>query len=96
MEKITPYYQKIIFVCINDKLHVSGKCCKLGGGVEIHRKLKEYVKQKSLNIAVRVSKSSCQDLCVVGPVVSVFPDNIVYQNVSLSDVDDIIAKHVDL
>lgn len=90
MQQITPKYDKQIFVCIMNKEHKES--CAPKDAVEIHRRLKAYVKEN--NIPVRVSKSYCQGLCSQGPIVSIFPDNIYYKEVSLEDVNDIIKKHL--
>jgi len=95
MQEITPYYQKHIIVCLNVREDPSKDSCGTKNSEEIHKRLKDYVKEHGLGRKVRVSKSMCQDLCAHGPIVSVYPDNVVYSKVTLEDVDVIIKKHID-
>lgn len=95
MELHAPYYKKHIIVCVNEK-PLPDESCGTKGSFEIHKKLKEYVKDNKLNTIIRVSKSLCQDMCSFGPVVSIYPENIVYRKVTLDDVPEIIRKHVDV
>ena len=88
-----PYYEKQIFVCVNER-EPPKECCMAKQSEEIHRKLKDAVISSGLREKVRVSKSLCQDLCSFGPVVSIYPDNVTYKNVSLDDVDEIVKMHV--
>lgn len=95
MEQHKPFYQKQIFVCVNEK-QLPEDSCGTKGSAEIHKKLKDYVKEHGLKDRIRVSKSLCQDLCSFGPVVSIYPENIVYKRVKLEDIDEIIRRHIDL
>lgn len=96
MKKIKPYYKKQIFVCINIREDPDRESCGKKNSEEIHKRLKAYVKENGLKNKVRVSKSSCQDLCALGPVVSIYPDNVTYSRVSLEDLKEIIKKHIDV
>ena len=95
MQEIKPYYQKHLIVCLNIREDPTKDSCGTKNSTAIHQRLKDYVKEKGLGKKVRVSKSMCQDLCAHGPIVSIYPDNIVYSRVTLEDVDKIIKKHID-
>lgn len=94
MELHKTYYQKQIFVCVNTK-ELPKESCGQKGSSEIHQRLKDYVKEKGLSEKIRVSKSYCQDLCSYGPVVSIYPENIVYRKVAPEDIPLIIKNHID-
>jgi NADP-reducing hydrogenase subunit HndC len=94
MEIIKPYYDKQIFVCGHEKV-APEKGCGNNDSTEIHRLLKEYVKAHGLKGRIRISRSQCQDLCSEGPIVSVYPENIVYKKVRVGDVAEIIEKHIE-
>ena len=95
MELHKPYYEKHIFVCVNSR-EVPEESCGPKNSAEIHKRLKDYVKEHGLRDKIRVSKSYCMDLCSHGPVVSIYPENVVYKKVTLDDVNEIIKKHVDI
>ena len=89
-------YQKIVFVCLNER--ASGVCCAGGGSEAIHAQLKAAIKARGLDTLVRVSRAGCMNQCMTGPTVMVFPDNRWYSEVSASDVQTIldeITKDVD-
>jgi NADH-quinone oxidoreductase subunit F len=41
---------------------------------------------------LRLNKSGCQGFCQVGPLVTILPENILYNKVKLEDVDEIITR----
>lgn len=82
-------FEKIVFVCINQR-QPNEVCCAQRDSEAIAAALKERIKARGLSRVVRVSKSGCQDLCAKGPNVMVFPDDTWYHGVSLHDVQRII------
>lgn len=98
MEAARVPYQKIVFVCINQR-QPQETCCAHRQSEAIAAALKERVKALGLARWVRVSKSGCQDLCAKGPNVMVFPDYVWYHGVTLQDVEQIVqdvAKALEL
>jgi (2Fe-2S) ferredoxin len=91
MEKVQVPFQKILFVCVNQR-ETGEDCCSGKDSEAIAAAIKSRVKSLGLAGKVRVSKSGCQDLCAKGPNVMVFPDNVCYHGVALSDVDRIIRE----
>ena len=89
MERQRVPYQKILFVCVNER-QPHETCCARRDSLDLAESLKARIKLLGLSRAVRVSKSGCQDLCAKGPNVMVFPDQLWYHDVSLHDVEAII------
>ena len=89
MQRTQVPYQKILFVCINER-QPNELCCARRDGLALAESLKARIKALGLSRAVRVSKSGCQDLCAKGANVMVFPDQLWYHDVSLHDVEAII------
>ncbi|MBT3464437.1 (2Fe-2S) ferredoxin domain-containing protein [archaeon] len=94
MELHEPYYEKHILVCVIDKSATGKNSCGPKDAEEIWKKLKSYVKENNLKAKIRVSKTYCLDLCSHGPIVTIYPENTVYKQVKLSDVEEIIKKHL--
>ncbi len=84
-------YQKIVFVCCNERPPEERCSCGPRGGHEIREKLKALVKERHLNGRVRVSQSGCQDKCEKGPNVMIFPDNVWISATSPEDIERILA-----
>ncbi|MBI3312383.1 MAG: (2Fe-2S) ferredoxin domain-containing protein [Candidatus Omnitrophica bacterium] len=93
MERARVPFQKIVFVCINQR-EPHEACCSRRDSEAIAAALKARVKALGLSRMVRVSKSGCQDLCARGPNVMVFPDYAWYHGVTPGDVERIIQDIV--
>jgi len=93
METSNPKFEKYVFVCINER--PAGERVSCGGtfcGKELSDKLKEAVKQAGQAGRIRVSKSKCLDVCEEGANVIVYPDNVWFKKVELTDIPAILAK----
>ena len=86
-------YERIIFVCCNQKDPGEASCANRGSG-EFQKQLKEYMKSKGIK-GLRVSRSLCLGLCEQGPNVCVMPENVWYTGVTAKDLDEIKAKWID-
>ncbi|HOD50672.1 MAG TPA: (2Fe-2S) ferredoxin domain-containing protein [Candidatus Hydrogenedentes bacterium] len=89
MEKQSLPYNKIIFVCVNERGPGERACCANSGGAALHARLKEMVKERGLRGRIRVSKSGCMNRCEAGPNIMVFPDNVWYSHAGEGDVEAI-------
>ena len=86
-------YQKIMFVCVNERANGEA-CCSARQSGAIASALKDRVKALGLSKFIRVSKSGCQDVCAKGPNVMVFPEYVWYHGVTLDDVERIVQDTV--
>ncbi len=81
-------FQKIVFVCLNER--ESGVCCANHDAENIHARLKAAIKQRGWDTLVRVSRAGCMNRCMLGPNVMVFPDNRWYSGVTDEDIATIL------
>ena len=86
-------YERIIFVCANQKDPGEASCANRGSA-EFQKKLKDYQKSKNIK-GLRVSRSLCLGLCEKGPNICVMPENVWYTGVTGKDLGDIQAKWID-
>jgi len=86
-------FQKILFVCVNNREN-GEPACAARGAKQIQERLKQIAKDRGLKGRVRVSQSGCMDLCAKGPNVMVFPDNVWYCGVTESDIQRIADDHL--
>ena len=88
-------YEKHIFICENRRPddHPRG-CCARKGSSEIKESFKQKIKALGLNTSVRANTAGCLDACEFGVTVVVYPEQIWYGAVTLSDVDEIISSHI--
>ncbi|GMV99216.1 MAG: hypothetical protein AMXMBFR84_03550 [Candidatus Hydrogenedentota bacterium] len=90
MEKNELPFQKMIFVCCNQREPGDRVCCADCGGPVLQERLKAMVKERQLRSKIRVSKSGCMDRCEDGPNLMIFPDNIWLSGVQESDLEGIL------
>lgn len=87
-------YKARIVIC-------GGTGCMANGAGEIIDTFHKVLKEKGLSAAVAVAKdpadyymakSGCQGFCQMGPLVTIFPQDVLYVNVTEKDVEEIIEK----
>jgi NADH-quinone oxidoreductase subunit F len=71
-----------------------GTGCRALGSQKVLAALRSEIENANLDVAVDVVGTGCPGFCECGPLVTVYPQRISYQKVSLSDVPDIIHKTV--
>lgn len=88
-------YEKNIFVCINQRIEGAPRvCCGEENGNAIVARFKELIVEHKLKMKVRAQRASCFDWCEEGPIVTVYPEGIVYGKITPNEVDEIFQKHI--
>ncbi len=92
-------YKARIMVC-------AGTGCVANGSLKVYEELVNKIKEKGLSVAVAVelekeekydyvmAQSGCQGFCQMGPLVTVYPQGILYIKVKPEDAEEIIEKTV--
>ena len=80
----------------------AGTGCMANGSVKIRDRFTEIVQARGISYDIAFEKeeptdlslamSGCQGFCQMGPLVTVFPQGILYVNVRADDVEDIVDK----
>jgi len=74
----------------------AGTGCIAGGSLAVYDRFLEAVRSKGLSIAVSlerehtdysISISGCQGFCQMGPLVTIYPQGILYTHVKAADVE---------
>ena len=92
---MSSYFQRHIFFCLNQRDN-GESCCADHDAQAAFDHCKKQVKAAGLAGPgkVRVNKAGCLDRCAGGPVAVVYPDATWYTFVDKSDIDEIIAEHL--
>lgn len=69
----------------------AGTGCVSSRSTDLLAALEAEVKQRGLGDTILVKRVGCMGLCANGPIVSIFPDDILYKEVRPEDASDIIA-----
>ena len=81
-----------VFVCVNDR-QGERRSCADGDANEVRQRLKAVAKERGWwNRTVRVSQTGCLGLCQRGPNVLIHPAGVHFSEVSLDDMDRIVAE----
>lgn len=89
MEQKTKGLEKHIFICTNAR-EDNRECCAQKGSVELHKKLKEWVKSdKSLSEKFKVSKSGCLSHCEEGIAAVIYPEQKWLTKIQATDLEGI-------
>lgn len=87
-------FKKHIFICTNERSVGEKKCCGEKHGLELVAAFKKSLLDRGLKSTVRAQRAGCLDACNSGPTIVIYPDGTYYSNVQLSDVEEIIEKHI--
>ena len=87
--------QAHIFVCQNqrDADHPRG-CCQARGGEALLKALKTEISRRGLGKSVRAQRAGCLDVCENGAALVVYPQNVWYGQVELSDVAELVESQL--
>lgn len=93
--QVTPYYQRHIFFCLNERKN-GEECCAQHRAQEGFDRCKSQIKDAGLSGPgkVRVNKAGCLDRCAAGPVAVVYPEAVWYTFVDNEDIDEIVESHL--
>jgi NADH-quinone oxidoreductase subunit F len=90
-------YKARIMIC-------AGTGCVANGSLEVYEKFVNKIEERGLSVSVAVgleketdyvmAKSGCQGFCQMGPLVTIYPQGILYIKVHPEDVDEIIEKTI--
>ncbi len=87
-------YKARIIVC-------AGTGCVANGSLDVYDRFIDCIKSKGLSVAVTlhkeeadtvISQSGCQGFCQMGPLVTLYPQGVLYTKVRPEDVEEIVEE----
>jgi len=80
-----------ILICTNDRGADSPRpSCARRCGVELHRRLKDLVRERGLKASVLVTRTGCLHHCSRGTTVAVWPGNAWHGGVEVADAEELL------
>ena len=86
-------FQKHVFICTNQK-DAPKKSCGTEHGKALVEAFKQELTARGLQKNIRTQGTGCLDACGLGPTMVVYPEGTYYGNVQLTDVAEIVEKHL--
>jgi len=71
----------------------SGASCLSSGSIDVKDALIEEIENNGLEEEIKIIETGCMGPCELGPVILVYPDEILYKKVKKEDVKDIVEQH---
>jgi len=65
--------------------------CNQKGGMDVAGRLRLAVLRKGLDAEILVNNCGTNDLCDCGPNIVVYPDNVIYNGVTVKDIPEIMT-----
>jgi NADH:ubiquinone oxidoreductase subunit F (NADH-binding)/(2Fe-2S) ferredoxin/ferredoxin len=77
---------RVVSVC-------GGAGCIKNGSLDIEQAFLEAIKEHGLGEQVLVTRSACQGLCEEGPLAFIYPDGVMYKQLTAEKIREITQKH---
>lgn len=87
-------YDKIKEAPQIDILVCRGTGCTAAGSADVEAAFRDIIKGKGLQSRVNVVKTGCRGFCEKGPNVIISPGDILYTEVKVEDVSEIVERHL--
>lgn len=72
-------------------LACTGNHCNQKGAAQIVNRLRFELMRRKMNDRILLNTCGTIDLCDIGPNLVIYPDNIIYSNITEADIPDIVA-----
>jgi NADH-quinone oxidoreductase subunit F len=70
-----------------------GTACRASDSSRVLQTLIRELAEKNLKHQVEVIETGCNGFCAMGPVMTVLPDNIFYQQLTVEDIPELVDSH---
>ncbi len=71
----------------------AGTGCVASGTMKVKAALQEELKKRGLDEEIKIVLTGCNGYCAEGPVMSVYPDNIFYQKLTVEEIPKLVEEH---
>jgi (2Fe-2S) ferredoxin len=90
-----PRPEKHVFVCVQNRPpgHPRGSCVA-SGCAEVMNEFMSIIQKRNLFDKIALTSAGCLGPCQNGPNVLVYPDGVMYGEVTKDDVETIIDEHL--
>jgi len=76
-----------------DALVCAGGACISSHSLEVEEELKRQLEKYNLEDEVRIIETGCMGPCQYGPLMLVYPEGVLYKELTAKDVEEIVKEH---
>lgn len=80
-------YQAHVLIC-------GGTGCQASESASFNQEIAAELEKFELNDKVKIVTTGCFGFCEQGPIVKIYPDNVMYVQVTKEDIPEIVAEHL--
>jgi NADH:ubiquinone oxidoreductase subunit F (NADH-binding)/(2Fe-2S) ferredoxin len=71
----------------------AGTGCVASGTMKVRAALQEELKKRDLDSEIKVVLTGCNGYCAEGPVMTVYPDQVFYQKLTVEEMPKLVEEH---
>jgi NADH:ubiquinone oxidoreductase subunit F (NADH-binding)/(2Fe-2S) ferredoxin len=71
----------------------AGTGCVASGTTKVREALHEELKKRGLDEEIKIVMTGCNGYCAEGPVMSVYPDQVFYQKLTVEEIPKLVEEH---
>ncbi len=71
----------------------AGTGCVASGTMKVRDALREELKKRGLAEEIKIVLTGCNGYCAEGPVMSVYPDEVFYQKLTVEEIPKLVEEH---
>jgi NADH:ubiquinone oxidoreductase subunit F (NADH-binding)/(2Fe-2S) ferredoxin len=71
----------------------AGTGCVASGTMKVKEALQQELKKKGLDEEIKIVLTGCNGYCAEGPVMSVYPEEIFYQKLTVEEIPKLVEEH---
>ena len=76
-----------------DILLCCGSGCISAGAKKLKEKIIELSKENNIENEINIIETGCMGPCNLGPVMTIYPEGVFYQQVKVDDIKEIVEEH---
>jgi len=70
-----------------------GTGCHASGSIAVKKALVDELDKRNLAEEIKVVETGCNGFCAMGPIMVVYPEGIIYMNITAEDIPELVDEH---
>jgi len=70
-----------------------GTGCHASGSIAVKKAIVDELDKRNLAEEIKVVETGCNGFCAMGPIMVVYPEGIIYMNITAEDIPELVDEH---